>query len=242
MKTSTAVFACVALLSSAAAKLVDLPTNVTLIHPIGKVNKSEKVSFGFADTSLKDVFGVSYTITSSYTYPNGTSGLGPGNSMRDGECFNSSTVGGGAEDAFLADVIGSCVSYIHSTHYALSLHGLPLILSCRCRYTISWNYTYTTSADPSQANATFCGPGPFSHQKFLLNTTFEVVDQGASTTTGRNTTAQTVTSRLPTAPTGKVNSPDAKSGASSSFSLFTTVGKMGMLVSGATALVVLGSV
>ncbi|KAH9927831.1 uncharacterized protein B0H18DRAFT_875295, partial [Fomitopsis serialis] len=49
-------------------------------------------------------------------------------------------------------------------------------------YTIIWNVAYTMSSDPSQANASYCGPSPFSTQTCLLNETFEATKgQGEAT-------------------------------------------------------------
>jgi hypothetical protein len=41
-----------------------------------------------------------------------------------------------------------------------------------CSYTVSWNFTYASGSDPTQANATSCGPGPFVYESYVLNRTF----------------------------------------------------------------------
>jgi hypothetical protein len=54
------------------------------------------------------------------------------------------------------------------------------------------------SSDPSQANSTYCGPGPFSFEYYVLNKTFSVISnetQGA---------LATITTLLPQQPTGLV--------------------------------------
>jgi hypothetical protein len=63
------------------------------------------------------------------------------------------------------------------------------------RYTISWLFSYNISADPSQATAFSCGPGPFTHESWVLNATFNVKNDLGSTFTG--TVGSTVTSAQP---------------------------------------------
>jgi hypothetical protein len=65
-------------------------------------------------------------------------------------------------------------------------------------YTAFWNFTFATSSDPSQANDTYCGPGPFSFESYVVNKTFMVDD-----TQGQPADA-TVTTSLPQQPTGLV--------------------------------------
>jgi hypothetical protein len=68
-------------------------------------------------------------------------------------------------------------------------------------YTAFWNFTFATSSDPSQANDTYCGPGPFSFESYVVNETFSV----NATTSGQQPDA-TVTTDLPQQPTGLVKS------------------------------------
>jgi hypothetical protein len=71
-------------------------------------------------------------------------------------------------------------------------------LTSHCSYTATWNFTYAMSSDPSQANSTYCGPGPFSFEYYVLNKTFSVTSnetQGA---------LATITTQLPQQPTGLV--------------------------------------
>jgi len=44
------------------------------------------------------------------------------------------------------------------------------------RYDIHWNVTYSLSSDPSQAQDHECGPGPFTFESFVVNTTYRVLD------------------------------------------------------------------
>ena len=72
-------------------------------------------------------------------------------------------------------------------------------------YTIKWNFTYVMSAEPQKANATSCGPAPFSSQTFVLNRTVEVtaVDGGgAGPGPSYTNTDVTVSTTLPAKPTG----------------------------------------
>jgi hypothetical protein len=54
------------------------------------------------------------------------------------------------------------------------------------------------SSDPSQANSTYCGPGPFSYETYILNKTFSVTSNE-----GQGGIA-TITTQLPQQPTGMV--------------------------------------
>jgi hypothetical protein len=65
------------------------------------------------------------------------------------------------------------------------------------------------SSDPSQANSTYCGPGPFSFEYYVLNKTFSVISnetQGA---------LATITTELPQQPTGLVKLDTLSSSSSS---------------------------
>lgn len=73
--------------------------------------------------------------------------------------------------------------------------------SYACRYTFQWNVTYGVSSSPSEANSTnLCGPGPFSYQSWVLNKTLTASVMGPDV----GILETTVTSSLPTEPTGKV--------------------------------------
>jgi hypothetical protein len=73
-------------------------------------------------------------------------------------------------------------------------------------YTAFWNFTYATSSDPSQANGSYCGPGPFSFESYVVNKTFSV-----NATTSEEQPAATVTTDLPQQPTGLVKSSAGRS-------------------------------
>ncbi|KAH9833544.1 uncharacterized protein C8Q71DRAFT_773928 [Rhodofomes roseus] len=92
---------------------------------------------------------------------------------------------------------GDCGSYPGSSYSGCA------VVADTGTYTIRWNLTYTMSADPSQANASYCGPAPFSTQIFVLNQTFDtftVLGQGNAHTN----TEITTTTTLPTKPTGNL--------------------------------------
>ncbi|KAE9394845.1 hypothetical protein BT96DRAFT_923266 [Gymnopus androsaceus JB14] len=69
-------------------------------------------------------------------------------------------------------------------------------------YMVQYNVSYWLSSDPSQANATYCGPPPFSQQMWLLNTTFVAFQPGSATSTGLPNEVSTAT--IPGSPTGNV--------------------------------------
>ena len=72
-------------------------------------------------------------------------------------------------------------------------------------YTIVWNFTYVISAEPQRANATSCGPAPFSSQTFVLNRTVEAtaVSSGdAGPGVSYTNAGSTVATTLPAKPTG----------------------------------------
>jgi hypothetical protein len=73
----------------------------------------------------------------------------------------------------------------------------------RCRYVFFWDIAYVESSDSTKANETYCGPPPFSEQKWLLNSTTTVV----SANLGSNVVVATATTvqKLPSKPTGRVN-------------------------------------
>jgi hypothetical protein len=98
------------ILSSAAAKLVDIPTNVTLIHPVGKVNKNAEVKIGFS-TEPPAVLGLSRNITASLTYPNGTTAKGPTSFMDPGTCSTPESGSAIIAGKFWANDTGSYVLF-----------------------------------------------------------------------------------------------------------------------------------
>ena len=72
-------------------------------------------------------------------------------------------------------------------------------------YTVVWNFTYVMSAEPQKANATSCGPAPFSSQSFVLNRTVEataVSGEGAGPGPSYTNAGFTVSTTLPAKPTG----------------------------------------
>ncbi|KAE9393492.1 hypothetical protein BT96DRAFT_923989 [Gymnopus androsaceus JB14] len=77
-------------------------------------------------------------------------------------------------------------------------------------YTIRYNITHGVSSDPSQANATYCGPEQYSFQSWTLNSTFTVQSPELfgggpdSSFTEPTITPVRLVSALPTTPTGSV--------------------------------------
>ena len=72
-------------------------------------------------------------------------------------------------------------------------------------YTIVWNFTYVISAEPQRANATSCGPTPFSSQTFVLNRTVEataVSGGGPGPGPSYTNVGVTASTTLPAKPTG----------------------------------------
>jgi hypothetical protein len=69
---------------------------------------------------------------------------------------------------------------------------------------VVYNLTYGLSADPSQANRSYCGPPPYSYQSWLLNATFDAAAGGRPGGDWSLDNLTTVTTRLPGTPTGVV--------------------------------------
>lgn len=71
-------------------------------------------------------------------------------------------------------------------------------------YTVVWNFTYVMSADPQKANASSCGPAPFSTQIFLLNRTVEATAAagGGGASASYTNAGVTESTNLPAQPTG----------------------------------------
>lgn len=78
-------------------------------------------------------------------------------------------------------------------------------------YTVVWNFTYIMSAEPQKANASSCGPAPFSTQIFLLNRTVEAAASAGGGGVGASYTDRgfTATTTLPAQPTGDLKSAGA---------------------------------
>ncbi|KAF9071283.1 hypothetical protein BDP27DRAFT_1419084 [Rhodocollybia butyracea] len=72
-------------------------------------------------------------------------------------------------------------------------------------YTFVWNITFGISSDPSQVNSSTntCGPGPFSYQSLFVNKTLAASGSVSAGVT-ESFKITTVTSSLPTVPTGQV--------------------------------------
>ncbi|KAE9394846.1 hypothetical protein BT96DRAFT_942869 [Gymnopus androsaceus JB14] len=67
--------------------------------------------------------------------------------------------------------------------------------------TVQYNASYWLSSDPSQANASYCGPPPFSRQYWLLNSTFAASQNSGNVT---NASDISVVATFPSSPTEEV--------------------------------------
>jgi len=151
------------------------PRDVELIYPADTANLNQNVSLGYQDPKMTEtLFGLSRNVSISVTYPNGT---------------HSPLVSTFSPDTFCT--VGPTTGFVSGT-FTVNQTGT---------YTAFWNYSYGISSDPSQANASYCGPPPFTYQSFLLNHTFEVQDIGADASVNPTTAS----SELPTQPTGTLN-------------------------------------
>ncbi|KZS90115.1 hypothetical protein SISNIDRAFT_524542 [Sistotremastrum niveocremeum HHB9708] len=79
----------------------------------------------------------------------------------------------------------------------------PLNISLAGTYAITWNLTYFTSANTSQVNRTFCGPGPFTAQTWLLTQNITAAQGGHGESSNATTppAVPVVTETLPSKPT-----------------------------------------
>jgi hypothetical protein len=66
-----------------------------------------------------------------------------------------------------------------------------------------WNFTFATSADPGKANGSYCGPPPYVFESYVVNTTFSVGG-------GQFSPEITVSTNLPSQPTGLVKESSAR--------------------------------
>lgn len=89
-----------------------------------------------------------------------------------------------------------------------------------------WAVGYWTSANPSKANATYCEPGPFSLQTWVLNATFDVYDMGSHV----GGSMETRTTELPMKPTGSAKKVSAAVGQSTQAGWVVSLGLMSMAV------------
>ncbi len=80
------------------------------------------------------------------------------------------------------------------------------------RYTIRYNISYWLSSDPSQANDTYCGPQPFTHETWILNPTFSVGTSKECCGAVPFISSLGTTSALPSTPTGKITLANASHG------------------------------
>lgn len=185
------------------------PSTVTLlVPPTSNITLGSFVEVGlhFADSPSYD--GLFEGVGIYVIYPDGTSdNIGESSTywqtvnlsqpllqscITNGEPFGISAAG------FTANQLGTLVLF-----WFQSGHGSSYLISLR-RYTLQYNVSYWLSSDPSQANATYCGPKPFLQQTWLLNYTFDVSQNGDNVGSIPLETLSSVVATLPSSPTGEV--------------------------------------
>jgi hypothetical protein len=77
------------------------------------------------------------------------------------------------------------------------------------RYKVTWEIAFSQSADVSKANEIYCGPGPFSTERWNLTREFQVKSGPASPRTHVDPTP--IFTTLPSEPTSKGQSTSADS-------------------------------
>jgi hypothetical protein len=75
------------------------------------------------------------------------------------------------------------------------------------RYKVTWEITFSQSADVSKANETYCGPGPFSTERWNLTREFQVKSSPATPRTQVDPTP--IFTTLPSEPTSKGQGADS---------------------------------
>jgi len=173
-----------------AARAVSPPGSVHLIRPNPniRVPDSAVITYGFAEDT-NQIYGLVKNITMYYMQPDGSQvasdSFGSDFTNQDGSFDN----GGYSPD--------ECRNYpgtSMTSNFSASQPG---------NYTLFWDITYVMSSDPTKANSTYCGPGPFSKQNWLMNSTVIVVE--ASLGSGVDIGTSTTDVNLPSSPTGRVN-------------------------------------
>jgi len=184
-----ATFLAVFLVPVAFARTISPPNTIQLIHPDPekRVPRDTTVTFGFAQPS-DTIYGLIQNITLSYTQPDG------------------SNVQAGSYGTPYLSSDGSFKFTGYSSNQCRTFPGSSMTrdvtVSQTGVYTFIWKIVYIMSADPTQANTSYCGPEPFSNQSWTLNSTLNVVDTSLG---GGVAPTTTVAQRLPSEPTGKVN-------------------------------------
>jgi len=168
---------------------VDPPDSITLIRPDPDTSVPQYANLTYGFTSSKTQYwGLIQNIKMSYTQPDGStiqsSAYGP--PITSGGSFQSS--GYTPEE---------CRSFPDTT--ALN----EVNASQTGEYTFIWDVTYVESSDSTKANESYCGPPPFSEQKWELNSTVMVVN--ANLGAGIVAATASTTQKLPSNPTGRVN-------------------------------------
>ncbi|TFY59647.1 hypothetical protein EVJ58_g5651 [Rhodofomes roseus] len=186
---------------AASAYAASLPDKLTLLVPPSHVQVNSTVCPGWSMPADETrYYGTAPCLRSPRSAPNSLESLGFIEAMNITIFAPNGTDISSVGVNTVPDNItghGDCGSYPGSSYSGCA------VAADTGTYTIRWNLTYTMSADPSQANASYCGPAPFSTQIFVLNQTFDtftVLGQGNAHTN----TEITTTTTLPTKPTGNL--------------------------------------
>jgi len=159
------------------ATLESPPSTVVLIGPPPEAEYlfNSSVGVGFIDIGNGTYTGMFRNVSLYASYPNGTNF--PLMSIFTTDCSTENFGRQASTTSFHADSEGQ-----------MAVH---------------WNVTYGVSSVPAQSNKSYCGPGPLSFQSFILNSTITVKSKLNSTVNG-DMLPVTVTTTLPTVPTGQV--------------------------------------
>ena len=178
------------------------PDKVVLVEPPTEVEVNTTVCFGWAQpTDAPHYYGASRAIHSTgLLYVNSQWGSGFVEAVNISTyASNGTNVGSVGVGTDSGKIVMDCGYYPGITYNGCT------VLTDVGTYTVVWNFTYVMSAEPQKANATSCGPAPFSSQSFVLNRTVEataVSGEGAGPGPSYTNAGFTVSTTLPAKPTG----------------------------------------
>jgi hypothetical protein len=182
------------------------PDDAILIRPLSGVSVNTTACYGFSEGSGARILGTMPVSRRADAGLNMTPSLADFTRLVNVTLYapNGTMIGaigiGSFKDGSISD------TPICETFPGASYQGCSVVPD-EGTYTIVWNVTYAISSDQSKANGSYCGPPPFSTQSFIFNDTFtasvvQAIDPAESFTDAVSSS----TARLPTKPTGKVNS------------------------------------
>jgi hypothetical protein len=199
MSVLSTFFAFFALIS---AQNKPIPQNIILLYsPQEKVPLRETIEFGFQNNFTERIFGVQRTVLATLTDPLGNVVV---SHLNQSDTCAAGGLGGalnGSESKIGLD-LHTTGKWVLKVHFGTQILRID-VLSRWLRWSINREITYNVTADPSKANSTYCGPGPYSIESWNLTHTFEVIQVGTSSVVVGTATAATFTSELPSEPTGK---------------------------------------